>query len=170
MNLCSASTAAAHVAAGCCSRVLELAVADDPVRYETSRGRKAPRPRSRSRRANAGILQAWSALGRIGRGGCATPVKWIPKSPKSFFFDPAFDAQMQAYDDRQDLPGFAMWFGGPNRSGLGWDFSLSATQSEIKWPSEFRGERPGRHRRSFMPVADNFTIWGVSSGSLLVVE
>jgi transposase-like protein len=60
-------------------RVLELAVAHDPVRYQDLARTKSPKPRSRSRRGNAGILQAWSALGRTGRGGCTTPVKWIPQ-------------------------------------------------------------------------------------------
>src|SRR5450755_3221378 len=81
MSLCSASTAASHVAAGCCSTESWNSPSHmTQCATRTSRGRQAPRPRSRSRRRNAGILQAWSALDRTGRGGSTTPVKWIPQS------------------------------------------------------------------------------------------
>lgn len=54
-------------------RVLELAVAHDPVRYQDLARTKRPKAK-----CPTGILQAWSALGRTGRGGSTTPVKWIP--------------------------------------------------------------------------------------------
>ena len=50
-------------------RVLELAVAHGPVRYQDLVLTKAQRPYPPSRRDNAGIRQAWSALRRTALGG-----------------------------------------------------------------------------------------------------
>src|SRR5208282_6846278 len=62
-------------------RVLELAVAHGPVRYQDLVMSQSPKAVRQSRRDNADIRPAWSDLRRAARGGKSlTPVKWIPQT------------------------------------------------------------------------------------------